>query len=36
VSRLLFFVLHEESGQTVFSALYDKDAEKYGKEDAPV
>jgi len=33
VPRLLFFVQHDESGQTVLAALYEKDAEKYGEED---
>ncbi len=31
---LLFFVLHDESGHTVLAALYQKDAENYGEEDA--
>jgi hypothetical protein len=34
VPRLLFLVLHDKSGQTVLAALYEKDAEKYGEEDA--
>jgi hypothetical protein len=29
----LYFVVHDESGQTVLAALYEKDAEKYGEED---
>ncbi len=33
VPRLRFFVLHEESGQTVLAALHGRDAEKYGEED---
>jgi hypothetical protein len=31
---LLFFVLQDQSGQTVIDALYEKDAEIYGEEDA--
>jgi hypothetical protein len=33
VPRLLFFILRE-SGQAVFAALYEKDTENYGEEDA--
>jgi hypothetical protein len=32
VSWLLFFVLHNESGETVLAALYEKDVEKYGED----
>jgi hypothetical protein len=31
---LLFFVQHEEIDQTVLAALYEKDAQNYGEEDA--
>jgi hypothetical protein len=34
VPWLLFFVLQDESGQTVLASLYEKDAEKYGEVDA--
>jgi hypothetical protein len=36
VLQLLFFVLHDESGQTVLAALYEKDAKKFGEENAIV
>jgi hypothetical protein len=36
VSRFPFFVLHDQSGQTILAAFYEKDAENNEEEDAPV
>ncbi len=31
VPHLLFLLLHDESGQTILAAFYEKDAERRGK-----